>query len=66
MRQCYASAYAMGEEMISRKIIENVADNLDLLPDKKLFISNAKIPEEMFIPARVLTSEAEEEIWGDQ
>lgn len=56
------SAYAMGEEMISRQIIEKVADNLDLLPDKKLYVSG----QASDVPAsRVLNSEAENEIWGD-
>lgn len=59
------SAYAMGEEIISRKIIEHVADNLDLLQEKKVYVSNEGTNKGVH-SRRVLTPEAEEEIWGDQ
>ncbi|MEZ5427043.1 MAG: AAA family ATPase [Pyrinomonadaceae bacterium] len=59
------TAYAMGEEIISRQIIEKVADNLDLLPHKKVFISNAETVKDL-PQSKILTNEAEEEIWGAQ
>ncbi len=40
------TAYALGEDSISRKVIEKVADNLDLLPSRKTFISNVEKPKE--------------------
>jgi general secretion pathway protein A len=58
------TAYAMGEETISREIIEKVADNLDLLPRKKTFISNAESAGDI-TSAKVLKREAQEELWGN-
>lgn len=57
------TAYAMGEEAISRQIIEKVADNLDLLPRRNIFVTNAE-REETKSSSKVLTSDAEEELWG--
>jgi general secretion pathway protein A len=57
------SAYAAGEQIISRAIIEEVADNLDLLPRRdNLLSSERKI--ETIDSARVLTDEAREELWN--
>src|SRR4051812_7548645 len=39
------AAYSDGEQMIGRKIIEDVADNLDLLPDKEVLHVNEVIPD---------------------
>jgi hypothetical protein len=55
------AAYSEGVQMIGRKIIEEVADNLDMLPRKDLLaVAEAKLD----IPAsRVLNQQAEEEVF---
>ena len=59
------TAYAAGEEIISRAVIEQVADNLDLLPRREhLIASEEKI--EAPTTARVLSDEAREELWNNQ
>ncbi len=59
------AAYAAGEQIISRQIIEEVADNLDLLPRKEVLMSNDLAAGA--VPAgRVLTPEAREELWTAQ
>lgn len=59
------AAYAAGEQIISRQIIEEVADNLDLLPRKENLMNYETLAE---IPptSRVLTNEAREELWQNQ
>ncbi len=58
------TAYAAGEQIISREIIEEVAENLDLLPEN---ISLAKSPAANDVPAgRVLKSEAKDDLWEGQ
>lgn len=59
------SAYAAGEQIIGRQIIEAVADNLDLLPAQQEIITKAEETEEVG-SARVLTPEAREELWSNQ
>jgi len=59
------AAYAAGEQIIGRQIIEEVADNLDLLPRKDALLANEKAVENVS-SARVLTSEAREELWNNQ
>ena len=59
------SAYAAGEQIIGRQIIEEVADNLDLLPRQDEIISKPQKVEEVS-SARVLTPEAREELWNNQ
>lgn len=59
------AAYAAGEQIIGRQIIEDVADNLDLLPRKEALMSNEKAVENVG-SSRVLTSEAREELWNNQ
>jgi len=59
------AAYAAGEQIIGRQIIEDVADNLDLLPRKEALIMNEKAVENVG-SSRVLTSEAREELWNNQ
>lgn len=59
------AGYAAGEQIIGRQIIEEVADNLDLLPRKENFIANEK-PIENVGSARVLTAEAREELWNNR
>ncbi len=59
------SAYAAGEQIVGRKIIEEVADNLDLLPAQQELIAKDERIEEIS-SARVLTPEAREELWNNQ
>jgi general secretion pathway protein A len=57
------AGYAAGEQIIGRAVIEEVADNLDLLPRREnLLSSDQKI--ENIGSARVLTDEAREELWN--
>jgi general secretion pathway protein A len=59
------TAYAAGEQIIGRQIIEEVADNLDLLPKRDALISNEKAMEN--VPSSsVLTSEGREDLWNSQ
>jgi general secretion pathway protein A len=55
------AGYAAGEQVIGRQIIEEVADNLDLLPRNENLIAAEK-PVEAVSSARVLTAEAREEL----
>ncbi|MEP6901734.1 MAG: AAA family ATPase [Actinomycetota bacterium] len=59
------AAYAAGEQIIGRRIIEEVADNLDLLPRKDALLTNEKAVENV-ATARILTAEAREELWNNQ
>ena len=59
------AAYAAGEQIIGRQIIEDVADNLDLLPRKDALMASEKAAENV-ASARVLTSKAREELWNNQ
>lgn len=59
------AAYAAGEQIIGRQIVEDVADNLDLLPRKDALLANEKAVENVG-SARVLTAEAREELWNNQ
>ncbi|HMS43208.1 MAG TPA: hypothetical protein PKE69_23465, partial [Pyrinomonadaceae bacterium] len=59
------AAYAAGEQVIGRQIIEDVADNLDLLPRREMLKATEKLVENVQ-SARVLTAEAREELWKNQ
>ncbi|CAN5362465.1 hypothetical protein BH10ACI1_BH10ACI1_02800 [soil metagenome] len=59
------AAYAAGEQVVGRQIIEEVADNLDLLPRREALLTNEKKAENVN-SARVLTAEAREELWKHQ
>ena len=59
------AAYAAGETIIGRQTIEEVADNLDLLPRRENLQANEKQLENA-PSGRVLTSEAREELWNHQ
>ncbi|CAN5690468.1 hypothetical protein BH20ACI4_BH20ACI4_23010 [soil metagenome] len=59
------AAYAAGEQIVSRQIIENVAENLDLLPSKEVLRATEKASENV-APARVLKPEAREELRNNQ
>jgi general secretion pathway protein A len=56
------AGYASGEQVIGRQIIEQVAENLDLLPDREAL--NAQEQRSEISSARVMRSEAREELWG--
>lgn len=58
------TAYAAGEQVIGRQIIEEVADNLDLLPRQEAILSQEKAAD--VNSARILTAEAREELWKNQ
>jgi hypothetical protein len=55
------AGYAAGEQIIGRQIIEDVAENLDLLPEKKTLFSNDN-KTETITSARILTAEGREEL----
>lgn len=59
------AAYAAGEQIVSRQIIETVAENLDLLPNKEALRASEKAMETV-ASARVLKPEAREELWNNQ
>ncbi|MGI8640991.1 MAG: ExeA family protein [Pyrinomonadaceae bacterium] len=59
------AAYAAGEQIIGRHTIEEVADNLDLLPRNDALLANEKVPASVG-SARVLTAGAREELWNNQ
>src|SRR5215210_1983883 len=59
------AAYAAGEQIIGRQVIEEVADNLDLLPRRDSVMANEKAPLNA-PPGSVLTIEAREELWSGQ
>ena len=59
------ASYAAGESIVGRQIIEEVADNLDLLPNKDAIQSSEKALGNVTAP-RVLRSEAREELWSNQ
>jgi type II secretory pathway predicted ATPase ExeA len=59
------AAYAAGEQIIGRQIVEEVADNLDLLPRNEAILASEK-PVEKVRSAGVLTDDAREELWKNQ
>jgi general secretion pathway protein A len=63
------AGYAAGEQIISRAVIEEVADNLDLLPRRENLIGGGGGGEQRMEntgAARVLTDEAREELWNQK
>jgi len=59
------TAYAAGDSIISRQVIEEVADNLDLLPRNETILTSAK-PAEKISSGGILTAEGREDIWNNQ
>jgi general secretion pathway protein A len=57
------AGYASGEQVIGRQIIEQVAENLDLLPNRDALALQEQRSENVS-SARVLKAEAREELWG--
>ncbi|HLM01165.1 MAG TPA: AAA family ATPase, partial [Pyrinomonadaceae bacterium] len=58
------AGYAAGEQIISRAIIEEVAENLDLLPRREPLLAGERKFENVGVAPRVLTPEAREELWN--
>lgn len=59
------TAYEMGVKTIGRDVIEDVADNLYLLPDKKALLQNEKAAEAVG-SARVLSTAGQRELLSKQ
>ena len=59
------AGYAAGEQIIGRDIIEEVADNLDLLPQKKPLLASDKEIENVATP-QLLNAEGREELWSSE
>lgn len=59
------AAYAAGDSVVSRQIVEEVADNLDLLPRGETYKASEK-PAEQISSGGILTAEAREELWSNQ
>ena len=59
------AAYATGDQIIGRAVIEEVADNLDLLPRRESVAANDR-PVKKVVTGGVLTAEAREELWNNQ
>lgn len=59
------SAYAAGDTVVSRAVVEEVADNLDLLPRNEALLASEK-PVEKIPSGSILTAEAREELWQNQ
>jgi len=57
------TAYAAGERLIGRKIIEEVAENLDLIPETAKRPAIEAAPD--FSGGGVLRPEAREELWNN-
>ncbi|MGI8467604.1 MAG: ExeA family protein [Pyrinomonadaceae bacterium] len=57
------AGYAAGEQVIGRAVVEEVADNLDLMPrGKEALLASDKAIENVAAP-QILTAEAREELW---
>lgn len=59
------TAYAAGDSVVSRLVVEEVADNLDLLPHNEAILASDK-PVEKITSGGILTAEAREELWNNQ
>ena len=60
------AAYAAGDSIIGRQAVEEVADNLDLLPQRGNALPNNEKPAEKISSGGILTAEAREELWQNQ
>ena len=58
------AAYSAGQQGIGREIIEDVADNLDMLPQKDALLPAGSTPDTP--SGRVLRSDARDELWNGQ
>ncbi len=59
------TAYAAGDSVVSRQVVEEVAENLDLLPRNEQLLASEK-PIEKISSGGILTAEAREEMWQNQ
>lgn len=59
------AAYAAGDQVIGRNVVEGVAENLDLLPDRDMVLPSDR-PVEVVGSARVLTRVGHDELLGDR
>lgn len=59
------TAYAAGDSVVSRQVVEEVADNLDLLPRNEQLLASER-PVEKISSGGILTAEAREELWQNQ
>ncbi len=59
------AAYAAGDQIIGRKTVESVAENLDLLPDRDSVLPSDR-PVETVRSARVLTPVGHDELLADR
>lgn len=60
------AAYAAGEAVVSRRVVEKVADNLDLLPRRRETSSANEKPAAKINSGGILTAAAREELWNNQ
>ncbi len=60
------AAYAAGDNIIGRAVIEEVADNLDLLPRNEVLPPIEKPPEQISSSGGMFTADAREELWQNQ
>ena len=60
------AAYASGDNIIGRAVIEEVADNLDLLPRNEVLPIVEKPAEKINNSGGMFTAEAREELWQNQ
>jgi general secretion pathway protein A len=58
------AAYSMGKKKISRAIVEEVAENLDMVPDRSALVSAMEAADQAPM-SNVLTSEARQELLGE-
>ena len=59
------AAFAAGDQVIGRNTVEGVAENLDLLPDRRTILPTDR-PAEVVGSARVLTQVGHEELLNDR
>ncbi len=59
------AAYAAGDQIIGRSIVEGVAENLDLLPDRNSILPSDR-PAEVVNSARVLTPVGHDELLNER
>lgn len=60
------AGYAAGEQIIGRAIVEDVADNLDLLPRRENSRAEENKPDVAVARTSVLTNEGREDLWNSQ
>jgi general secretion pathway protein A len=56
------AAYSAGEQLVGRRVVEEVADNLDMLPQQELTHA-AEAAQDYMAPGRVMSPESMDELW---